>query len=107
MPSAYNVRRLREFDRNVMHGGRQSSERVLEPVPFCWMCPSQVGNRTREHVFARQLLDEFPAEMAQFEPIRYTSIVNGAQVGDVPRSGGDSGRVAGVVDVGEPSCDGQ
>ncbi|GAA1661632.1 hypothetical protein [Microbacterium lacus] len=81
MPTTYRVRELRGYDRNVMRGARRSSDRVLETVPFCWMCRATAGDRTREHVFALRLQREFPPEMTRFEPVRYTSIGNGAQVG--------------------------
>lgn len=81
MANTYRVRDLRQYDRNVLHGGRPTDNRVLETVPHCWLCASMSGEQTREHVFARSLLAEFPADLTQFEPIRYTSLIDGLQVG--------------------------
>ena len=75
MSTSYDVRKLREYDRNILRGSSPASERVLETVPFCWMCPVTAGERTREHIFAKRLLSEFPHELTRFEPVRYTSML--------------------------------
>jgi hypothetical protein len=81
VPASYEVRKLREYDRNIFRGSSRASDRVLETVPFCWLCPATTGQRTREHVFAQRLLREFPPELTRFEPVRYTSMFAGGLVG--------------------------
>lgn len=81
MPGTYRARTLREFDRNIFRAGMPSADRVLETVPYCWLCPATSGAQTREHVFARRLLQEFPPEQTQFHPIRRTSPLHGSVIG--------------------------
>lgn len=81
MPNTYPVRALRSFDRNIFRGSARSAPRVLEQVPYCWMCPTTSGPRAREHLFPQWLLREFDAEHDRFEPTRYVSLWNGGVVG--------------------------
>ena len=81
MTDTYRVRDLREFDRNIMVTGLPFADRVLEPVPFCWLCTSKGGEGSNEHVFALRLLEEFPPGLKRFEPIRLTTPLSGAVVG--------------------------
>jgi len=76
----YKVHNLRRFDRNIFATGLPYADRVLETVPFCWMCPAVSGSPTREHVFALSLLREFPRELTIVSPIRYTSPALGSLV---------------------------
>ena len=64
-----------------MRGGQRHSARILETMPFCWLCSATTGQRTREHVFARSLQREFPSDLSRFEPIRLTSLASGGVVG--------------------------
>lgn len=70
MDGAYRVADLRSYDRNIFRSGGRVANRVLETVPHCWMCDRDSGKQTREHIFARSLLNRFPEEQKQFEPIR-------------------------------------
>lgn len=78
MPATYRVSQLREFDRNIFVTGLPHADRVLETVPFCWLCSATAGQRTREHVFARRLLREFPAEQTRVSPVRFASPLYGS-----------------------------
>lgn len=71
----YSVRRLRAYDRDAFAG--RAAPRILEPTPFCWMCSRTSGKSTKEHVFARTLLNEFPPEQKQFSPARFNSALYG------------------------------
>lgn len=61
---------LRGFDRKILRNG-QAAHRVLETVPYCWMCSATSGPQTREHIFASSLQDRFPKEKLRFEPTRW------------------------------------
>lgn len=80
MTATYLVSRLREFDRNIFVTGLQRADRVLETVPFCWLCPTVTGKRTREHVFARRLLREFPDDQTRVSPVRFASPLCGSVI---------------------------
>ncbi|GAA1224477.1 hypothetical protein [Rhodoglobus aureus] len=97
MSRTYSARNLRKFDRNIFATGLPYADRVLETVPFCWMCPAVIGNRTREHVFARSLLREFPPELTIVSPIRYTSPALGSLVASSRGEFPASALVAGAV----------
>lgn len=80
MTATYGVSRLREFDRNIFITGLQRADRVLETVPFCWLCPTTSGSRTREHVFARRLLREIPDDQTRVSPARFASPLYGSVI---------------------------
>ena len=104
MPNTYSVRSLRRFDRNILATGLQSADRVLEKVPFCWLCAATTGSRTREHVFALRLLQEFPPEQTRVSPVRHASPLYGSiiasQRGEYPASALVAGSVCAVCNNG-------
>lgn len=59
----------RAYDQQLRDRGARLAWRVDEAVPFCWMCDRTTGQRTREHVFPRWLLDELGAADEPFRPV--------------------------------------
>lgn len=71
---------MRRFDRDILAAGQPHADRVLETVPFCWLCPATTGQRTREHVFAQRLILEFPEDQTLMSPVRYASATYGSVI---------------------------
>jgi hypothetical protein len=72
------VPRLRSFDKRLLQAGAYLEHRVLEPVPFCWMCDATSGKRAKEHVFPRWLVDHLGAHRERYEPVRLSMQHDGA-----------------------------
>lgn len=97
MPGTYGVSQLRKFDRSILATRMPAADRVLETVPFCWLCPATSGRQTREHVFAQRLLREFPIEHTLMSPVRFTAAHRGSVVasqrGEFPATALVAGKV--------------
>jgi hypothetical protein len=64
------VKGLRQFDRNLARNPGRMAERVREPVPFCWFCPSNEGRKSREHIFPLWLSAHYGARAELVTPGR-------------------------------------
>lgn len=65
--------RLRQFDANIAKASGRMAERVREPVPFCWFCPSTEGRKTREHIFPKWLSGHYGARAEVVTPFRMSA----------------------------------
>jgi hypothetical protein len=60
--------RRRGYDQELIIRGAHLAPRVEEEPPFCWYCPTNAGQHSKEHVFARWLLKELRAKDLILEP---------------------------------------
>lgn len=70
MPGTYRARTLRKFDRNIFRAGMPWADRVLETVPYCWLCPARAPLAIRGT----------PLPRADLRGIRFTDSRTDAQV---------------------------
>lgn len=65
-----DLTRLRAFDRNVFRHSHALTDRVVEPVPPCWFCDTDMRGKSAEHVFPQWLLRDYGAANELTRPTR-------------------------------------